>query len=612
MKTNEYKNEVGSLKLTQEFKQELKLKMLQAAEGRTAEKPQIKMSAVDFSKKYSKYAALAACLLMAVSTVGVLSATKNVFKFGNNNANCDEADEELLNEAYHLDSETYFDDADIDDAIGIDNVAEDDVAEDAYDDLDVTDAEDTSAEEPAVLTESGDRFEDVDEPISDRTPAVAIPVTGNGYSPDASAKYDGHYYGIDYVVNDTVGSGEYEAVVVEEINLHLDELKSSVPSYTTVTEATPVEESGSDNNEVSNDSSPEADIAVEEEIPATVQADIPTPDSEPVHSFDPTPRDELKSFEELTSGDSKEYYDIRDRVLAKLDNIALIRFTIVDSYETKQEVTANADKVTMDISSQTLYRINITYDYFNQEDADVDRLMLNTGRSDYQLIGRPAMEGEYIAVVTQNKDGILEPIPQLIYAVHKVRGLDIAYHLYSDDGFMVDPGNTNMGLMPEEQMVTNSTVNNPEVYTQKAEVRELTYYLRRNILRLDPNLLEFKEHNSAANSEEENDSQEQEQEAPVELRKTIRANFPAGKLKLSSGGEALEIGSYSSDTLDSLEINDIGVGADMQTALKAFLLSSYAFTPDAKITLAASAEEGGWFAVVTFSENVIEKIEVFN
>ena len=73
MKATEYKNEVGSLKLSDEFKAELKKKMLEVYEERSSEKKEEKITVSSFSKKYGKYAALAACLVLVAATAGVLT-----------------------------------------------------------------------------------------------------------------------------------------------------------------------------------------------------------------------------------------------------------------------------------------------------------------------------------------------------------------------------------------------------------------------------------------------------------------------------------------------------------------------------------------------------------
>lgn len=601
MKINEYKDSVGSIRLSEEFKQELKQKMLLEAQSHQ-EKPEIKMTVGEFSKKHSKYISLAACLLLAVSTVAALSASRNTFKISkDSNINSSALDQYENDDTLAADSsEDYEPSVENDDyAIAMSDTPEDALVIDEP--VEFPSAHNASS--PDTVTESGEIEGDIPEPVTEPTSDQPIPqaqesvpeakpcTSANGYSPYASSEYEGRYYGEDYVIGEVVGSARFKASsVVEKIAVN-----AKVIEFTDVNAL-----GGGDSvNGVPVESPDEIRDEVEAESAAYDDNDTETAPAAPAAPIT------LKSFEELTSGESKEYYDIRDGVLANLDNIGLIRFTIIDGYETPNAIASNAPGFKMDPDSQILYKINVSYDYFNSEDADTNRLLLNTGNTVYQLVGRPAMEGEYIAVVTENYYGILEPVPQLIYAVHKVNGLDIAYHLYSDDGFMVDPGHTNMGLMPEEQTVVNSTVNNPEIYTQKAAVRELTYYLKRNIMRMEPKVLDFSKKN------EEQSATEASVDAPAELRKLIRAVFPEGKLRLSALDTPLEVGKYTSDDTEGLKVNGIGVGADMADALSAFFLTKYSFTPDAKITLCAHENEGSWFVIVTFSENVVSKIEVF-
>lgn len=585
MKINEYKNDVNSLTLSNEFKQELKEKMLAAAENSKPAKPAIKKStAAVFSAKYSRYIALAACLLLVISTVSIVS-------IGGLKSKLLDSARESANDSSSIDNEQDLQrlteqDDDIDDV--------DDIA-DAPADV-PTSAIDTSEDDPVGDDETTavDAHDDSDEePVA----VDSIPRSGNGYSSYASRDYEGSYNGEEYIISNRVGSASNTAEYISD--------------YVNVNQTVVIEPWQNKTNENTNDDnidrpveSTEADDPESTTPTASVDNDVDIEsfyhDSNPMTST--TAANDL-TFDELTSGWSYSYYGLRDGVIADLDGIALIRFTIENSYSISDVSRNISSPVTIDPYCQTLYDINITYDYFENESIDVDRMMLNTGLKYWQLIGRPLMEGEYIALVTENNDGVLEPVSQLIYAVHRVNGLDIAYHVYSDDGFMIDPGSTNMGLMPEEREVITSTTNNPEIYTQKAAVRELTYYLRRNILRMDPKLLDLKKVSSKTD-----DSAAHQEE--IVYRSTVRANFPTGRLLLTLNGDSIRAGNFSATEENPIKVNGIGVGDDMQTALKAFYLSDYYFTPDAQITLIASEEDGKWQVTVKFSDNVVTEINV--
>ena len=72
-KKNEYKTEVDSLRLSDQFKENLKAKMLEEYEKGAEGEPEITVSGPGiFSKKYARYAAIAAAFVIVASTVSVL------------------------------------------------------------------------------------------------------------------------------------------------------------------------------------------------------------------------------------------------------------------------------------------------------------------------------------------------------------------------------------------------------------------------------------------------------------------------------------------------------------------------------------------------------------
>lgn len=160
MKKTEYKVEVGSIRLSEEFKSNLKARMLeeynsvQGAAASADAKP-ITVSGAKW-KKYSKYAAAAACLLIAVSTVSVLSV-KGI-KAGN--PVDDSADEIKL--ASDMTTELLNGWDDDDDAIPMNEETEDE--EIYYDDMDL----------PAEVSESDEIFATEEEEISYEEPAYDI------------------------------------------------------------------------------------------------------------------------------------------------------------------------------------------------------------------------------------------------------------------------------------------------------------------------------------------------------------------------------------------------------------------------------------------------------
>ena len=621
MKATEYKNEVGSLKLSDEFKAELKKKMLEVYEERSSEKNEEKITVSSFSKKYGKYAALAACLVLVAATAGVLTLkglpmAKSAAP--NPDAAMNEATQDVTAEPHATpempdgplgEGAEGAEGADdmlaegFDDGIPLPEPAQGEGAEDGYqDDL------------PEV-----DEVENVDEDIAEddadeETEGTALQ-DGSPYSRYASEGYDGDYNGDDYVLSQRSVTNAGSATVYDTSAALL---ANSSPVF-----VAPVAPAGDVPAEAPNDnveapaSADNSDAPSEGSEEAEKEGDYGEPETLMIaESADGAVENTLASF---------EYYDIRDGVIAKLDKIALVRFTIEDVYTGYAEVSVNtASGVTMDVATQTLYSININREYLSNESENADRLLLNYGTANYQLYGRPVMQGEYIALVYENADGVLEPIPQLVYSVHNVNGLDIAYHVYCEDGYEVDPGSTNMGILPEETEAITNTANNPERYTQKAAVRELTYYLRRNIMRMEPTLLNVSgeepedepeevpvptetepEPSQPAETQPAQTEAPPEPEEPVtaEAEKTVysnlRAQFPTGLL-------VFELPEPGSDGLPN--VNGISVGDSLEDAIKAFYLTKYGFTPDAVITLVAPEEEGGRSVTVRFADGIVSEI----
>ncbi len=594
MKTTEYKEEVKSLVLTPEFKEQLKSKMLEEYTSAHPDgvSPKITESAGGL-KKYSRYIALAASLLLVVSTVSVVSIAGLRSRFtssGADSAPAEQLETALMNEYAAQDAAAVESDTAENGAADGGYPAQGEEAPEAprsavgEDDFDQPDGD--AAEEGEIAEDSEDVAEDeliaeedaeeidAPEPYSDETFVWEVnPASNSGFSTAASADYDGSYDGGAYILEADAGSGTVKADAI--LNSVSPSPKYLVPaSYGGATGSFPVE-------------APAGFTAEGTDIGEEAKVDMP--------AYDDSAIDVDSLFEDLGYRFSYEYYDIRDGVIADLDEVGLIRFKIVDAYDGYDDIYRNAEKpLNIDTDTQTLYSVRISYDYFESKELDVTAQLINTGTAKVQLIGRPLMEGEYVAVVYTNGDGILEPVPQLIYSVHEVNGLDIAYHVYSDDGFRVDPGDTNMGLNDEERAVMMSTVNNPEIYTQKAAVRELTSYLRRNILRMEPNLIDF-----TAAPDEPADTPDAGGEAevpvpqePVDAKSYLGAKFPTGALKYEDG-----------------KVNGITVGDSLADAQKAFYLTDYVFTPDCTISLVSSDEDGGWYVRVTFADGVVKNIE---
>lgn len=426
MKIEQYKNDVSSLKLSDSFKQSLKESMAKefasVAVNETPARPWM---------KYSKYIATAACLVLIVATIGVVSLMGDNLRV--------EKSADTAQENSSMAPETF--DAKGGDE-GVDEAVTDDVdydvvvEEDVEDDVSVVeeDADDELEVDAAVEDELEEVVEEVDPEIDEMIEEAPAEVYKSVYAPE---DYDGEYYAEDYIVGNAT-SPDYEAVNIAKSFRDLSEYGEEID-----------------------------DAPVAEEAPA---------DEEEVS--------------EITTDeyDGMSYSELCLNTLQHMDSVNFVKFTVKDVYSADDAVAITGD--TSFKNEKTLYEINLTYDYLNSTELDITMLLAGVGTEENQILGRPVMEdGEkYLACLTFDNE-YAEMLYELSYQVHRINGLDVAYHLTGGEG--IDPGYTNMGMLDLEYEVITTTVNNPALYTHKAAVKELSRYIKRNWTRQEFEFTDF-------------------------------------------------------------------------------------------------------------------------
>lgn len=197
-------------------------------------------------------------------------------------------------------------------------------------------------------------------------------------------------------------------------------------------------------------------------------------------------------YAESVYNDSEDFYSLleaslTDSSLSHYDFPEAMNFYDVLEYQLEEEnelCGANLVRLTINGVSgeqdyRTLYDVTINYDYLNQESCQVDGLVWLEGSSKNQLAGMPVYDsGDVILCSLIPTSEGLGAVSELLYDVYELSGTDIAYHRYYS---AVDPGYTDMGILPTEAEFITTTENNPVLYTHKAAVRELTRYIRRKV-----------------------------------------------------------------------------------------------------------------------------------
>ncbi len=733
MKKTEYLKEVESLRLSEEFKESLKKKMLSEYEknGGEAVGSPITVTPGGNKKKIYRWAAVAACLILAVSTVSVLSvkglksANEADAANGAQESNILSAPAYLPEAADEADEpEAYSDDAEV--GSEVDNAIADDAGEAPANDEDentvlgeIFDEPEAPADEPADEPQAKEQSQAEED--QDGEPEQV-------YSAYASPKYEGDFNGDDYVNRDLgTPDGKPDAAITSEITSHPIEIRgrsldgqpvaeTPAASSEAETEDTPVEAPAapSEGGAVPSDYAPAqgSEMPVEAPVPESaaeeettpVEAPAPAPEASaeeettpessaaeaetetaPVESYTPpieggyapvpsgantapaqgaeapdeAPVEDTDEESAEVAGDvpaeapvpgpegydictgttaEKEFADYADLRHRKLEGnrmqLGLIRFEIVKAYKV-WELEDVADIITVDPNAETLYRIKITYDYLGSQVLSVETLMRAEGTKYVQEEGRPVMEGEYIALVTRYDDGsVFTLYDELIYKVINVGGQDIAYHLTSKLGNNVDPGDTNMGIDPSETKVYTTSANNPETYVHKSAVNELTRYLKRNIMRLDPNTVDF---TSVI-------------EPPAA---GLTATYQGGSLRITLAGESepcfpdpdgrikaileslgADIGEKSCNVITKgnkavfengeltglditsrsgpldLDIRGVKLGDSIEDSFARLKIKGVRVERSVTVTLVSAPEDGGWTAQLLYSDGLLAEIKI--
>ncbi len=675
MKKPEYRIEVGSLRLSDEFKENLKAKMLEEYNEKGKTGPDIEITNnKNFAQKYGKYAAVAAALLLVVSTVSVATvgglqraksedaADSAQMKAGADAVN--DASEEILEAPGFADIPEPEPEAEVEEEI----LAEVPVEPEAE-----------TPDEPEMTLYSDEIPIDDSEQVDEELP----PSDNNPMSNYAPSSYDGDYRSEDYL-NTATGSGEGLPDTSVVSKLILNKTVISAPAV-----ASAENEAAVDDGESVSETSPaeapmeapveapveEPDEApVEEPVDAPLEEDVEEideaigypvqgselPEDEDVEmpniDYDFEPTDPTAITEEETTEVAEEesvsvdvvlesevpqeeeiiavnpctdipeeepydsYYDYRDHHIDPNVGTGLVKFEIVKAYS-PAEISYAAPGIFIDPTAQTLYKIKIKYDYFGSQNLDINRLMISDGAAAVQLEGRPVLSGEYIARITENSDGIIEPDANMIYKIYNINGVDIAYHIWSDLGNNINPGDTDMGLDESEAEVYTTAGNNPEKYVHKAAVNELTRYLRRNLLRMEPKLLDLS--SGAKAPESEISASYAEGAIKIDIADGL-AEFPDpdGKVKAILEEMGAEIGNktcsvitkdgskayfkegvltgldaVSADKPFYLRLGGVTTGMSSEEALRALGLEGRKLEPNGVIKI--SARDGdGWSATV--------------
>lgn len=158
------------------------------------------------------------------------------------------------------------------------------------------------------------------------------------------------------------------------------------------------------------------------------------------------------------------------------ETVGFVKFEITDILSDDEANAISGDESFSE--EYTMYKAELIYDYLTYESASGEMYISAYGNSTVQTEGTPMFAvGDTILALVDPSGDYVKIIEEMVYQVHRVNGVDIAYHVLYEG---IDPGDTNMGILEMEMDVYTTTINNAAHYTSKSAVKELTRYVRRN------------------------------------------------------------------------------------------------------------------------------------
>ncbi len=483
--SDDYKNELSRLTLSDEFKAKLKEQCIAEAglDKDQEETGNIEVTAVEEEKasdtgekkssggiskrmKIYRYVAIAACLVIAISIVGGASIMSSVFSTSTRSS--DSASEEA---AY---GETMDTDTEVEDDEELSVWEYETIEPVDTDELEAEESDDINVSDPVGIPEGSDVETEEDTEENDESVITATPTSGTSeYTPD---DYDGDYNTEDYVLGGSSSSASNTASVYGSFSALSSDVGPGDYDSGIDTESIEVADTNAEQDYETERIEP-ADTDEELEDTAVEEYDEI---SEPVEAVDSEEDTAVSSsaLPDITTnyGTASNFYDVLYNQMGDESDtigVSLVWITITGT-------PSSAGVPSPTSGGYTLYSANISYDYLGAVSCDIDIYVWIKGTEDYQVKGMPTYEvgDELIVSLMLGENGCITVVDELIYDAYTLNGVDIVYHRVYEN---VNPGNTDMGILDSEREYYTTTSNNPAIYVHKASARELTRYIRRKV-----------------------------------------------------------------------------------------------------------------------------------
>lgn len=191
---------------------------------------------------------------------------------------------------------------------------------------------------------------------------------------------------------------------------------------------------------------------------------------------------ENAGFMEISVSGTPDSYEELQEYMDSYEDISFVEYEIVSQYSAEEAFEKTGDDIFK--YSTTLYRAHIYYDHLHCVPVDLTVDLAKAGMPDKQIRNDPpyAAGQKIIAALSGFNSTSCVAVPELVYYVYDINGVDIAYHVNCESIAVSDAdfANLNMELADSESYLITTTDNNPVKFTQKSTVDDLTDFIRQD------------------------------------------------------------------------------------------------------------------------------------
>lgn len=195
-----------------------------------------------------------------------------------------------------------------------------------------------------------------------------------------------------------------------------------------------------------------------------------------------TPVYENAGFMDVSATGAVTSYENLQDFINSYSDISFVGYEITAQYSPEEAFEKTGDGIFK--RSTTLYQAHIYYDYLHDTPADMTLYLAKAGSPDQQIKDDPpyAVGQKIISALSGFDYTSCVAIPELVYYVYNVNGVDLAYHVRFDKVVLTSDAfaDLDMELLDGENSVITTTDNNPVKFTQKSTVEALTRFIRQD------------------------------------------------------------------------------------------------------------------------------------